>query len=403
MKLLYRKRDNDKMIIGLITEEDDDLWGVYNLLSLNDEIESYTSRKVQKDIGNNSYVTEIRKMMLTLCITKIDFDCENNSLRVSGKNVKVNEYVKIGQYHTFDIGLNVKIKIMKKNWDHIYREKLEECTNIKNNCEIAILLIDCGRANMYLLTQQLYKTVFSINKIIHKKKEKNNSSSYKKSLESFFNIVLKNLYSSINFEKIKCIVLGGPGFFKNDFFTYLYEKSDMKNDKNILTLKNKFLIVKTSNIFKNSLNEILNDENMKKQILSLKVVSHVDILNKFYKIFEKNEDKICYGPDEVKYASKINAIDSLLITDKTFRSCDVKTRKEYVQVVQHVKNTGGQVYIFSDNHTSGEQLNSLTGIAAILKFPIFYDINQADEKGQCTKEDHIKREDTKNGEHIKNI
>ncbi|CRH02987.1 PelOta protein homologue, putative [Plasmodium relictum] len=373
MKLLYKKRDNNNMIISLLTEESDDLWYVYNLISINDEIEAFTSRKVHKDIGNNSYVTEIKKLVLILSITKIDFDSESNSLRVSGKNVKNNDYVKIGQYHTFDIGINEKIKIIKKNWDIIYNEKLEECTNIKMYSEVGILLIDCGCANMYLLTDSLYKSIFSINKIIHKKKEKNNNSLYKKSLENFFSAVLNNLYVNLNFEKIKCIVLGGPGFFKNDFFDFIYKKSEQKDNKEMLGIKHKFLIVKTSSIYKNSLNEILNDENMKKEILNMKAISHVNILNKFYKLFDKNEEKVCYGPKEVDYASNMNAIDSLLITDKTLRNCDLNRRKRYVQLLQNVKNTGGKVFIFSDNHTSGEQLNSLTGVAAILKFPIFYE------------------------------
>jgi protein pelota len=31
---------------------------------------------------------------------------------------------------------------------------------------------------------------------------------------------------------------------------------------------------------------------------------------------------------------------------------------------------GGEVSIFSGMHTSGEQLNQLTGIAAVLRFPL---------------------------------
>ncbi|SBT75555.1 PelOta protein homologue, putative [Plasmodium ovale] len=384
MKLLYKKRENNEMIMSLVTEEEDDLWHLYNLLSVGDQVEAYTSRKVHKELGNN-YATEIRKMVLSLCVTKIDFDSANNNLRVAGRNVKNNEFVKIGQYHTFDIGINEKIKIVKKNWDHIFKEKLEECTNIRNTSEVGILLIDCGHANMYLLTENLYKNVFSVNKIIHKKKEKNNNSLYRKHIDSFYKEVLNSLCQNINFEKIKCIVLGGPGFFKNDFFHFIYNKSEIKNEKKILNIQDKFLIIKTSSIYKTSINEIIKDEHMKKKILNMKVVSHIDILNTFYKIFEKNEEKVCYGDAEVRHASSQNAIDSLLITDSIFRNCDVLRRKAYVNMVEQVKKTGGKVYIFSDQHTSGEQLNSLTGIAAILKFPVFFENNN--ELGDVKRED----------------
>ena len=35
-----------------------------------------------------------------------------------------------------------------------------------------------------------------------------------------------------------------------------------------------------------------------------------------------------------------------------------------------VKETGGDVMVFSSMHVSGEQLKMLTGVAAILRFPV---------------------------------
>ncbi|VWU52536.1 PelOta protein homologue, putative [Hepatocystis sp. ex Piliocolobus tephrosceles] len=403
MKLLYKKIDHGKIIIGLIIEEDDDLWHTYNLLSVNDEIEAFTTRKVHKDIGNNTFVTETKKLVLILNVTKIDFDSKNNSLRVSGKNVKPNDFVKLGQYHTFEICVNDKIKIIKKQWDSLFKEKLNECTNIKNTSKVCILLIDCGHANMYFLTENLCKHVFSVTKIIQKKNKQNykqgkqtsSSSShsnnndlslYKKSLNSFFKEILNNFVQTVHFEKMECFVLGGPGFFKTDFFNYIYNVSDIKHNNDILNIKNKFLFVKTSSAYKNCLNEIINDENIKKKILNTKVIAHVDILNKFYKYFEKNEEKVCYGDKEVRYASSQNAIESLLITEQILRNCDLSTRKAYVNIVQNVKNSGGKIFIFPDHHTSGEQLTSLTGIAAILKFPIYMN-NQQDDQNDFSGDD----------------
>ncbi|CAA9986600.1 PelOta protein homologue, putative [Plasmodium knowlesi strain H] len=390
MKLLFRKRDNEDMAFGLVAEEDDDLWHLYNLISVNDEVETITSRKVHKDIGNNTYATEIRKMRLTLMITKVDFDSANSSLRLSGKNIKTNDYVKMGQYHTFEIALNEKIKIKKKNWDSVYKEKLEECTNVKMNSKVAILLVNCGEAQMYLLTENLCKHIFTLSKVIKKKREKSNNSLYAKSLGAFFQQLLLQLMKNVDVEKMQCIVLGGPGFFKNDFLQYVYEKSEQKNDKNVLSIKSKFLIVKTSSINRNSVNEILNNQQIKDQVLNMKVVSHIDVLNKFYKMFDKSEEKICYGNADVKYAASLQAIESLLITDRTFRNCDVVTRKEYVAMVRDVRNSGGRVYIFPDNHTTGEQLNALTGIAAILKFPVYM------PEGDDERRQNEKREDEEN-------
>ncbi len=60
----------------------------------------------------------------------------------------------------------------------------------------------------------------------------------------------------------------------------------------------------------------------------------------------------------------------MLISDALFRSLDILERKKYVQLVEQVKEHGAQVRIFSSSHSSGEQLTQLSGVAAILRFPI---------------------------------
>ena len=45
-------------------------------------------------------------------------------------------------------------------------------------------------------------------------------------------------------------------------------------------------------------------------------------------------------------------------------------RKAYAALVDGVKDTGGEALILSGAHVSGEQLDQLSGIAAILRFPL---------------------------------
>ncbi|RKO85109.1 hypothetical protein BDK51DRAFT_7692, partial [Blyttiomyces helicus] len=51
-------------------------------------------------------------------------------------------------------------------------------------------------------------------------------------------------------------------------------------------------------------------------------------------------------------------------------SANVTTRRSYIALVEQVRATGGMVFVFSSLHTSGEQLEQLTGVAAILHFPL---------------------------------
>ena len=49
---------------------------------------------------------------------------------------------------------------------------------------------------------------------------------------------------------------------------------------------------------------------------------------------------------------------------------DYNLRKKYVALADSVKAHGGEVYVFSSMHVSGQQLDNFTGCAAILRFPL---------------------------------
>jgi len=72
----------------------------------------------------------------------------------------------------------------------------------------------------------------------------------------------------------------------------------------------------------------------------------------------------------VEKANEADAIDSLLIVDSLFRSSNIAERRRCVAIVDRVKANNGNVKIFSSLHVSGEQLAQLTGVAAILRFPM---------------------------------
>uniref|UniRef100_A0A7E4V3I9 ERF1_3 domain-containing protein n=1 Tax=Panagrellus redivivus TaxID=6233 RepID=A0A7E4V3I9_PANRE len=77
-----------------------------------------------------------------------------------------------------------------------------------------------------------------------------------------------------------------------------------------------------------------------------------------------------YGFKHVAMANEHAAIDTLMISDALFRSNDVEERQKYTDFVEDVKLNKGKVLVFSSLHPSGEQLNMMTGIAAILRYPL---------------------------------
>ena len=85
---------------------------------------------------------------------------------------------------------------------------------------------------------------------------------------------------------------------------------------------------------------------------------------------DTDPDKAYYGYAHVKSAADQCAIDSLLVTDQLFRASTPKVRRMYVDLVEDVRANGGTVFVFSALHVSGQQLNQVSGVAAILRYPL---------------------------------
>ena len=103
---------------------------------------------------------------------------------------------------------------------------------------------------------------------------------------------------------------------------------------------------------------------------------------------------------------------SILPPDGLLRASDPGIRKKYVAMVEAVQQKGGEVLIFSSMHESGQreqdtpllrstsnpsrvELNQLTGIAAILTFPLDVEVVEAEER---EAEEERKRQEQDSGD-----
>ncbi|OMP01411.1 Translation release factor pelota-like protein [Corchorus olitorius] len=145
------------------------------------------------------------------------------------------------------------------------------------------------------------------------------------------------------------------------------KKRDMKS---IIENKSRIILAHSSSGFKHSLKDLLDDPSVKNMIKDTKAAMEVRALKDFFAMLSKDSNRVCYGTKHIEIAHERLAIQTLLITDELFRNSDVLTRQKYIKLVDSVKDAGGIVHIFSSMHVSGEQLAQLTGIAAILRFPL---------------------------------
>lgn len=139
------------------------MWHVYNLLQEGDSLRASTLRKVVTESGTGTTAANKVRTMLTIAIESIDYDFEGCLLRVKGKNVEENQYVKLGQYHTIDIELNRKFTLKKEEWDLYSMHRLELACDPSKSADLAAIVMDEGKKFCWLIFS-VFKTFLSRNR-----------------------------------------------------------------------------------------------------------------------------------------------------------------------------------------------------------------------------------------------
>lgn len=384
MKLIAKNFEKDSSgSVVLVPDEAEDMWHAYNLIAVGDHLRSTTIRRVQTESATGSVSSNKVRTTLCIAVARVEFDTQACMLRINGRNVQENQYVKMGAYHTIDLELNRKFTLIKEYWDIIALERVEMACDPAQHADLGAILLHEGLCHICLVTSSMTIVRAKIDMNIPRKR-KGFCGQHDKGLFKFYDAIIQGILRHINFEVIKCILVASPGFVKDQFCDYMFQQA-VKNDwKAIIDNKSKFLLAHSSSGHKHSLKEVLADPTVTARLADTKASSEVKALDNFFTMLHTEPDRAYYGVTHVEKANEALAIETLLVTDELFRSTDLPTRKRYVKLVESVKENGGEVRVFSSLHVSGEQLGQLSGVAAILRFPM-PDI--ADDEGSGDSEE----------------
>ncbi|CAI9091426.1 OLC1v1026460C2 [Oldenlandia corymbosa var. corymbosa] len=355
--------------VKMVAEEADDLWIAYNLIAAGDSVLAVTVRKVLRETASGDRDSERVKLKLEIVVETMEYDKEGSALRIRGKNVLENEHVKIGAFHTLEIDLHRPFVLRKEVWDSLALEVLHQASDPSASADLGVVLMQEGLAHIFLVGKSVTISRSRIETSIPRKHGPA-IAGYDKALNKFFDNVLQAFLKHIDFKVVRCAVIASPGFTKDQFHRHLLLEAERKQLRAIIENKSRIVLVHTTSGYKHSLREVLDAPNVMNMIKDTKAAKEVQALKEFFSMLSNDPTRACYGPKHVEVAHDRMAVQTLLITDELFRNSDVETRQKYANLVKSVKDSGGTTYIFSSMHVSGEQLAQLTGIAAILRFPL---------------------------------
>lgn len=361
-------QSNRPATVSLQADDVDDLWNAYCLILPGDIIEASTLRRVTIDSGGGKKQND--RVRCTLCIKAetVDIDLSLTSaatIHIKGVNVRESEFVKIGGYHSLNISVDERFYLQKESWDSQSIERLRSFGSPRDKAEMAILLVQEGLANCWLLSRCCTLLLFRLCCNIPKKRRGFSGAAYDKSVRSFYEQLVESCAKNLPFAQLRVLVVGGPGFAPETFLRTAFATSEaIRNEKK------RFVQVSTSGVHRHCIEEILGDKKLCSLIAGTQYAHETLLLDEFFSLLANDPNRAFYGLDEVAAAAELGAVSKLLIADSLFRSSSVDERKCCIQLVESVRKFGGKPFTISTASSTGERLLNVCGIAAITTFPI---------------------------------
>ena len=347
MKLL--KFSKGQGIYVLIPENEEDIYAIYRFIKPGDHVKAKTTRKISGEIKKQ----ERKQVYLTIVVSKVRFYGFSEALRISGEIIASSQpEVSLHKHHSFKLLPEMKIEIMSYNRAEFEAKILKNHVEEKSN-SVIILILDDDYCAIYSHNELATKPLLELNPTIPRKMS--SASQNEEAFQQFFreitNFILK-YNQSASFEKIYII---GPGFTKEKFFDYMRIVAPSMAQSSVL--------FSTKATKANAISELL-----QAKLFQSTVGNQLKVLEQAFENLGKDNGKTVYGLDNVRKAILKGAVAHLLISDQKLHE-SLEMRNTIDQMMQDIKNTGGNVAVVSSFHHFSQLFKGLGGIIAITRYP----------------------------------
>lgn len=362
--------------VRLTPEDRDDIYALYTLLSPSDTVECTTVRKVQINESSTS-TADTAKMRMTLAVKveKVDVDLEACAMRVNGRNVLENEWVRMGAYHTLDIEIGKPIKVTKEDgWDAMHRHILWQAGDPANKTEVGVVLMDAregvglvGSVDREAASMKVERRV----EVKQPKKRMAGSSQAEKAEERFYVELEAAVRELLDFARLRAVIVAGDG--RDVLLKRMHDADARSESRQFIEHKGKFIRFDAPSTDPKHVAALLDDPRVKSILEHTKTAQEQRSIGQLQARLHDSSGLAIYGLRHVLKANEYGAIRELLLSSSLFRSTVIEERKRYGRLVQDVQANGGKVLVFTPGSETERALDLLTGVAAILHFAVVED------------------------------
>ncbi len=349
MRIVYKNLKHGK--IKLAVETLDDLWHLTHLVKPGDMATSSTWRR-EPEVGDKIRPErpEKRRVTLSIRVESVEFHKHANRLRLLGTII---EGPDMGKHHSFSLEPGSGLAIIKE-WKPDHLQRIRDAVRASRKPRVLLVALDDSSAELALVRQYGLDGLGTLScpragKLYAVEREADE--------KKFFHKLAEAMKDVISREGVRTAIVAGPGFTKDAFSTFLREKYP--------ELASMVRSGDVSSGGRAGLYEIVRRGLVEQ-------VSREDRVSREMSLVEQLMTEIAkgglatYGKDEIERAASVGAIEQLLVADELLRV----NRAEVDELLEVTRKTRAEVVIISTEHDGGKQLQSLGGIAALLRFKI---------------------------------
>jgi len=340
-----------KGFVKLKVTDPEDLWYLSHLIDPGDFIKGRTTRKIRIGEGDNAKTVK-KNYVVKIEAETIDFSTSGESLRINGKIKEALEDIPKDSYQAVALELGTEFILEKVSWLEYQKQRLKEAAEKKYNY---LLCIFDREEAIFALTKKFGYEILL--KMIGEVPKKAQTVEIKK---NFQEEIIKSLEDYNRRYNPDHIVVASPAFWKEELFKKITDPE----------LKKKIVLATCSDVSERSIDEVIKRPELDKIMKSSRTRQEKILMDQLLNEINKNNLAV-YGYEEVKKAINAGAISKLIVSDDFIQQ--KRSEGNYLELDELLKSIDslkGEIHIISSQQESGQKLDGLGGIAALLRYKL---------------------------------
>ncbi len=353
MQLLNQSEEHWKLRI----DSEDDLWVLARFAISGRSLAMLGERRdtTTAESGDRAKAAERKKMWIQLRILTTEYKTYSNILRVHGTIEQAP--VDIGSHHTHLVEVGDELEIhSSRGFPEYDRLLLTDTMATDKKSNVSIIVVENDEIILFEVTRRgLREGATWTMRGGGKRGDVRTSETVAK---SFQQQVAKEILAATSTQLP--MILCGPGHARERLRNVILSQDPQRTIR----------LVSTSMAGRSGANEIIRD-GLADELLSEHAISkEIKLLEEVWLRLSKN-GAVAYGENELSRAMNEGAIETLLVSADKIRDPEAMIEGTPVSKwIDAVSDIGAELVQCSSDHDSGEQLNNMGGIIALLRYKL---------------------------------